>query len=84
MTDDTLSPLSNVITIDDERIKSHLDRIVRGSVQNIRLGYCLAIASRFDLQCSADNVLPISCEGPLDVITVDRRSSVKSPVITRR
>ena len=26
-------PLSNVITIDDDRIKSHLDRIVRGSVK---------------------------------------------------
>jgi hypothetical protein len=28
-----LSPLSNVITIDDERIKTHLDRVVRGSVE---------------------------------------------------
>ena len=26
-------PLGNVITIDDERIKSHLDRVVRGSVE---------------------------------------------------
>ena len=33
MADDTLSPLSNVITIDDERMKSHLDRVVRGSVE---------------------------------------------------
>src|SRR5512142_1751419 len=33
MVDDTLSPLGNVITIDDERIKSHLDRVVRGSVE---------------------------------------------------
>jgi putative transposase len=33
MPDDTPSPLSNVITIDDERIKSHLDRVVRGSVE---------------------------------------------------
>ena len=30
MSDDTPSPLNNVITIDDERIKSHLDRVVRG------------------------------------------------------
>src|SRR5262245_36179271 len=29
----TPSPLNNVITIDDERIKSHLDRVVRGSVE---------------------------------------------------
>src|SRR4029079_16085861 len=33
MTDDTLSPLNNVITIDDERIRNHLDRVVRGSVE---------------------------------------------------
>jgi hypothetical protein len=29
MTEITPSPLNNVITIDDERIKSHLDRVVR-------------------------------------------------------
>ena len=33
MSDDTPSLLNNVITIDDERIKSHLDRVVRGSVE---------------------------------------------------
>ena len=33
MTETTPSPLKNVITIDDERIKSHLDRVVRGSVE---------------------------------------------------
>jgi putative transposase len=33
MTEPTPSPLNNVITIDDERIKSHLDRVVRGSVE---------------------------------------------------
>src|SRR5215467_1318531 len=33
MSDDTSSPLNNVITIDDERIKSHLDRVVRGTVE---------------------------------------------------
>jgi hypothetical protein len=33
MTDDTLSPLNNVILIDDERIRNHLDRVVRGSVE---------------------------------------------------
>ena len=31
MTEDTLG-LNKVITIDNERIKSHLDRVVRGSV----------------------------------------------------
>ena len=33
MSDDTPSPLNNVITIDHERIKSHLDRVVRGTVE---------------------------------------------------
>src|SRR6201981_2800023 len=33
MTETTPSPLGNVITIDDERIKSHLDRVVRGRVE---------------------------------------------------
>ena len=33
MSDDTPSPLNNVITIDDERIKSHLDRVVRATVE---------------------------------------------------
>src|SRR6516164_8197184 len=28
------SPLNNVITINDERIKSHLDRVVRGTVED--------------------------------------------------
>ena len=32
MTETTPSPLNNVITIDDERIKSHLERVVRGTV----------------------------------------------------
>ena len=29
MTETTPSPLGNVITIDDDRIKSHLERVVR-------------------------------------------------------
>jgi putative transposase len=33
MSDDTPSPLNNVITIDDERIKSHFDRVVRGTME---------------------------------------------------
>src|SRR5437764_15104513 len=33
MTEPTSSPLGNVITIDDEGIKSHLDRVVRGTVE---------------------------------------------------
>ena len=33
MIEPTSSPLNNVITIDDERIKNHLDRVVRGSVE---------------------------------------------------
>src|SRR5436189_819376 len=33
MIESTPSPLGNVISIDDERIKSHLDRVVRGTVE---------------------------------------------------
>src|SRR6201987_239368 len=33
MSESTLRPLGNVITIDNDRIKSHLDRVVRGSVE---------------------------------------------------
>jgi hypothetical protein len=33
MTETTPSLLNSVITIDDERTKSHCDRIVRGSVE---------------------------------------------------
>jgi len=33
MTENTPSPLGNVISIDDERIKTHLDRVVRGEVR---------------------------------------------------
>src|SRR6185503_13433964 len=33
MTENTPSPLGNVISIDDERIKDHLDRVVRGTVE---------------------------------------------------
>src|SRR5690348_12152740 len=33
MTETTPSSLNNVITIDDERIKNHLDRVVRGTVE---------------------------------------------------
>jgi hypothetical protein len=33
MSDDTPSPLNNVITIDDERIKSHLERVARGTAE---------------------------------------------------
>jgi putative transposase len=33
MIENTPSPPGNVISIDDERIKSHLDRVVRGTVE---------------------------------------------------
>jgi putative transposase len=33
MTESTPSALGNVISIDDGRIKSHLDRVVRGTVE---------------------------------------------------
>jgi putative transposase len=50
MSENTPSPLSNVITIDDDRIKSHLDRIVRGSVEETLNALLDAEADR---RCSA-------------------------------
>jgi Transposase, Mutator family len=45
-TETTWGPLNNVITIDDERIKNHLDRIVRGSVEEtLRTGYAMRSAT---------------------------------------
>ena len=46
MTETTPGPLGNVITIDDERIKSHLDRVVRGSVEALHKRCCIAQAGR--------------------------------------
>ena len=46
MTETTPRPLNNVITIDDERIKNHLDRIVRGSVEETLNGLLDAEADR--------------------------------------
>ena len=49
MTENTPSPLGNVISIDDERIKSHLDRVVRGTVEetlNALLEGCAMVAQR--------------------------------------
>jgi hypothetical protein len=44
--EDRTIPLSNVVTIDDERIRGHLDRVVRGTVEetlNALLGvYCIS------------------------------------------
>jgi hypothetical protein len=54
MTDDTLSPLSNVISIDDERIRNHLDRIVRGSVEEETLNALLEAEA--DRLCNAQRM----------------------------
>ena len=49
MTENTPSPLNNVITIDDERIKNHLDRVVRGSVEEtLNEGDRLCNAQRYE------------------------------------
>jgi hypothetical protein len=53
MTEATPSPLGNVITIDDERIKSHLDRVVRGSVEETLNALLDAEASDADLRDGA-------------------------------
>jgi len=46
MTETTPSLLNNVITIDDERIKSHLERVVRGTVEETLNAWLDAEADR--------------------------------------
>ena len=52
MTENTPSPLGNVISIDYERIKNFLDRVVRGTVEQklIRASRCRSGPA---VQCSA-------------------------------
>jgi putative transposase len=52
MTENTPSRLGNVITIDDERIKSHLDRVVRDSVEET-LNALLDAEGESAVQCAA-------------------------------
>jgi hypothetical protein len=60
MSDDTPSPLNNVITIDDERIKSHLDRVVWGTVEDTLNALLDAEADRpFDDSVPPSNVAVI-------------------------
>ena len=59
MSDDTSSPLNNVITIDDERIKSHLDRVVRSTVEETLNALLDAEADRL---CNAE-ALEFEAEG---------------------
>jgi putative transposase len=46
VSDNTPTALSNVVTIDDERIKNHLDRVVRGTVEETLNGLLDAEADR--------------------------------------
>jgi len=64
MSDDTPDPLNNVITIDDERIKDHLDRVVRGTVEETLNALLDAEADRL---CNAQRYEQAQCaraEGP--------------------
>jgi hypothetical protein len=65
MTEDTPSRLGNVVTIDDERIKSHLDRVVRGSVEETLNALLDAEADRL---CNAERTSaarPVAIGGPV-------------------
>jgi len=65
MSDDTPSPLNNVITIDDERIKSHLDRVVRGTVEETL--NALLDASGSAVQCATHERSEARRDSRLDV-----------------
>jgi hypothetical protein len=49
MTETTPSLLNNVITIDDERIKNHLDRVVRSSVEETFLFSVAEVCQESDI-----------------------------------
>jgi putative transposase len=55
MSGDTPSPLNNVIAIDDERIKSHLERVVRDTVEETLNALLDAEADRL---CNAQRYEP--------------------------
>ena len=67
MIENTPSPLGNVISIDDERIKSHLDRVVRGTVEETLNALLEAEADRRAMP-SATSVVRLAAT-PVPVIT---------------
>jgi hypothetical protein len=60
MTETTPSLLNNVITIDDERIKSHLERVVRGHYPPISAPPPLAITNVASMKHSSSSNAPLS------------------------
>ena len=60
MTETTPGPLGNVITIDDERIKSQFDRVARGSVEETLNALLDAEADRL---CNAQRYEPVGIPG---------------------
>ena len=79
MTDDTPSPLNNVITIDDERIKSHLDRVVRGSVEETLNALLEARQQLANLQLRLSGHIPIFRKSHDTTFSGTRRSQAWRP-----
>jgi hypothetical protein len=80
MSETTPSPLGNVITIDDERIKDHLDRVVRGSVEETLNALLDAEGDRL---CNAQRGLPTVCCGSKQAVCANRRIEPRAMVAKR-
>jgi hypothetical protein len=68
MSDNTPSPLSNVITIDDERIKSHLDRIVRAAWRTPAPAFAATLTEGLSRTSSLAKIQfssHVACQSPL-------------------
>ena len=76
MNETTPSPLGNVITIDDERIKNHLDRVVRGSVEETLNALLDAEADRL---CNAQRYERTEARRDTRAGHYERNSSARSP-----
>jgi hypothetical protein len=50
MTETAPSAFGNIITIEDERIKNHLDRVLRGSVEET-LMHCCEAGNETNVHC---------------------------------
>src|SRR6478752_4550465 len=79
MTENTPSPLGNVISIDDERIKNHLDRVVRGTVEETLNALLEAEADRL---CNAQRYERSEARRDLRSGSYERKLQTKAGSVT--
>ena len=77
--EDRTIPLSNVITIDDERIRGHLDRVVRGTVEETLNAMLEAEADRL---CNAGRYERTAARRDQRSGSYDRKLQTKAGAVT--